>query len=251
MDERKSTSLRDGVVPTAGDNPLDTPLDLGVLLSKWAVEQGLHDDLVGNVEHVENIVQTLKLCQRERLRNIFERAYAALEDPRADRLCSPFPATLGTFIICEIIRSPEAVDAMDKEMRERSGDGLLRYKIKVVQDSILWLSEPGEPRSHWVEKLIPVSDPYTENDVSRAFRWLREGRTEEFCEAPGESSLTKSEEADLNRLWRLFDGNEWLPIRFAFCLARLDSEREWPDRWSRLSRVLWPLYLGVGSRLNG
>ncbi|KAL4739879.1 hypothetical protein BDV11DRAFT_186600 [Aspergillus similis] len=73
-------------------------------------------------------------------------------------------------------------------------------------------------------------------------RWLTRTQTRKFCEEPAAARpLTENEKSELEDFWQMFNGNEWLPIRFAFCLARLDPERSWGEGWSGLYEIIEPL----------
>ncbi|KAL4955925.1 hypothetical protein BDW69DRAFT_105152 [Aspergillus filifer] len=226
--------------------------DIGAFLIDRAAERGECKDVVGDVRFVAILVRTLDLRRREDLVDLFERACAELEKSNAapgfhDRLYGPLPPTLATYMTGEMIRSRKAKEVMHRELRKHNNVDLLRYKIKVLRDSFIWLGEMMGPRSDWVDTLIPQStEPLVAIETTKRVRWLAGPRAEAFWEqATAARPLTQSEIADLESLWALFDGNDWIPIRAAFCLARLDYDSHRSDSWSSLSSVVWPLYLVV------
>ncbi|KAL4942573.1 hypothetical protein BDV06DRAFT_222014 [Aspergillus oleicola] len=226
-------------------------LDMKAFLSSRAAEKGECEEVVGDVRFVATLVRIVDFGQRETLIQLFERAYAGYKESIAapgshGRRYGPLPPTLATYMMGEMVRSPQAKEAMDLELQKHNKEELLRYKIKVVRDSFIWLDEMMTSRGDWVENLIPQLDGLVQNDATKRVRWLSEPRTEMFWEqASGAKPLTESEKVDLESLWGMFDGNDWMPIGAAFCLARLDFESHRSDSWARLSSVIWPLYLGA------
>ncbi|KAL4781360.1 hypothetical protein BJX76DRAFT_359972 [Aspergillus varians] len=224
----------------AGDAPINRRLDLPVFLSEWATEKGKGDDFVGNVRVVAELVRILELHQPETLLDILERAHDAYETTRDTRY-DPLPPTLATYMMGGMLKLPEVQNRLDESLRSRSWNELLRYKIKVIRNSFLWLGELMTARSDWVDQIIPDNGEETNNRVKLGLRWLLDRETRKFCEeCPGVGTLTESEKLRLEDLWRIFDDNEMLPIRIAFCLARLDPEN-WSGGWARLFDILRPL----------
>ncbi|KAL4795129.1 hypothetical protein BDV19DRAFT_177232 [Aspergillus venezuelensis] len=229
---------------------LEEVRDIEAFLIDRAAERGKDRDVVGDIRFVAVLVPMLGFG-REDLIGLFERAYIGLTESNAATEIhgdnyGTLPPTLATYMMGEMVRSRQAKEAMHRELRKHNRGDLLRYKIKVLRDSFIWLGEMMGPRSDWVDSLIPQTDALVAVDTMRRVRWLSEPRTEAFWEqATGAKPLTQSEMADLEGLWALFDGNDWIPIRAAFCLARLDYDFHRSDGWSRLSSVVWPLYLGA------
>ncbi|RDW81278.1 uncharacterized protein DSM5745_04835 [Aspergillus mulundensis] len=157
------------------------------------------------------------------------------------RRYGPLPPTLATYMVGELAQSPEVNERLSDELELRNGDELLRYKIKVIRNSFLWLNELMGLR-HWVGKLTfdpRDNDKQIEDRVRMRLRWLTSGRTRELCEQPALARpLTENEKSGVENLWGLFDGNEWLPIRSALCPARLDPERNWEDARPRLLEIV-------------
>ncbi|KAL4922399.1 hypothetical protein BDW62DRAFT_197075 [Aspergillus aurantiobrunneus] len=217
----------------AANRPINWPLELPMLLSEWAAEKGVSNDFVGNIKLVAELARILALDQRKTMLDILERAYS--EYRVLDSSFGYHPPTLDTYLLREVIGLPQARDRADQELQSRSGDELIRYKIKAVRDTFLWLGELMEPRSFWIDKLIPDSEPEAQEPAKTALSWLSRKETRELCEGSiSARALTAEDESSLEDLWQLFDGNMWLPVRCAFCLARLDPERSWTDGWSRL-----------------
>ncbi|KAL4971070.1 uncharacterized protein BDV14DRAFT_6403 [Aspergillus stella-maris] len=242
-----------GTVPEGVKHARTTEVveDIGAFLSDRAAERGKDRDVVGDVRFVAVLVRLLGFGRRENLDELFERAYTGLKESNATpelhgRVYGTLPSTLSTYLMGEMVRSRQAKEAMQRELRKHNKSDLLRYKIKVLRDSFIWLGEMMGRRSDWVDSLIPQTHALVAIDTTRRVRWLTEPRTKAFWEqATGAKPLTQSEIADLESLWALFDGNDWIPIRAAFCLARLDYDSHRSDSWSKLSFVVWPLCLGA------
>ncbi|KAL5001758.1 hypothetical protein BDV10DRAFT_181922 [Aspergillus recurvatus] len=245
-------SLRQMHLDVAADQavnnaPIHTLLDLQIFLSEWVTEKGESREFVGNIHPLAELLRTVALLERQTLLAILEHVYtayaAAKEDPGFhDRHYAPLPPTLATYMMGEMVRSPQVIERMDEERRTRHGDELLRYKIRVIRNSFIWLDELMRARGEWLENWIGEKDVQAEHRVTMWLRWLTRSQTRRFCEEPGEArQLTEGEKADLEDFWLMFERNEWLPIQFAFCLARLDPDGSWGGGWSGLYEIIEPL----------
>ncbi|KAL4908850.1 hypothetical protein BDW74DRAFT_174079 [Aspergillus multicolor] len=222
--------------------------DLQNLLWNWADAKGKSRNFVGEVQLIAELVRTLRIHQPETLLETLDRVYTlsrkAMEDADFRReLYGPLPPTLATYMMGELARSTEVNERLREELELRDGDDLLRYKIKTIRDTFLWLDELMGSQRDWVEKLTldNDNDKQVEDRVRMRLRWLISGQAREFCEqSPLARPLTGNEKFGLENLWRLFEarGEEWLPIQCAFCLARLDPERNWENAWPGMLRVI-------------
>ncbi|KAL4886840.1 hypothetical protein BJY04DRAFT_176680 [Aspergillus karnatakaensis] len=154
------------------------------------------------------------------------------------------PPTLSTYLVNDILlRSPEVRDRSNARLQGQNGAELLRYKIRVVRDSFLWLSDLVERRSDWVDLIVSETHTMTQDLVGARLIWLSGTQTREFCERPTTANvITEDGRSALENLWQMFDGNEEAPIRIAFSLAKLDAKGRWSDAWGRLNevnRLLW------------
>ncbi|KAL4864741.1 hypothetical protein BDV12DRAFT_200820 [Aspergillus spectabilis] len=227
------------------DRPNSSALDLRIFLLAWATEKRKSEDYLGNTQPIEELIRILSLGQPEGLLEALERAHIECERAMAHlgyhgRSFGHLPLTLSTYLLNEILfQSPGASDRMGEELQSRTGDELLRYKIRVVRDSYLWLSDLIERRSDWIDLLIPEVDTTTQYRVVGRLSWISKTQTREFCEQPMVARpLTEDGKSGLESLWRGLDGNGWLPIRIAFSLARLGAKGRWSDAWAKFNEVI-------------
>ncbi|KAL4769630.1 hypothetical protein BDW60DRAFT_209959 [Aspergillus nidulans var. acristatus] len=225
---------------TVNSTQIGSLLDVQNLVSAWATAKGESHEFVGDIQLVAKLVRTLELHERETLLAALEQVYTAYQEAMRvpgthEQLYGPLPRTLATYMVGEVARSPKMNARMNEDLANRTEDEKLRYKIKVVRNSFLWLDELMMPRSHWVGELISANDAHTQNRMHRSLRWLTWTQTRKFCEGAAEArSLTDDQKAGVEELWQMFVSNRWLPIECAFCLARLDPDRSRGDEWSRL-----------------
>lgn len=233
---------------TATSNtPLTSPVELMQLLINWVTEKDIREKLPLDIQTIWNLVEVLDLRQPAKLLEILEPVSAIYQtestlERHLERYYGPLPRTLDTYIIDEMITRPTNLANVNAKMkameRENDGDELLRYRIKVVRDTFLWLEELLEGWDDWVP-MLTVDDDIKWPEMRKQLTKLNDTNVREFEQRSRRVTfLGEPEVLAVDKLWKLFDGNKQLPVRFAFCLARLKVAGRWKTAgWPRLYNI--------------
>ncbi|KAL3477002.1 hypothetical protein BJX99DRAFT_226909 [Aspergillus californicus] len=158
------------------------------------------------------------------------------------------PLTLDTYIIEQMVINSANLTNVDARMKafetENDGDELLRYKIRVVRDTFLWLEELLERWGDWVQLLIADGDDRKRPEMREQLARFSDTDVREFEQRSRKVTvLGGAEVLAVNKLWEMFEGNERVPVRFAFCLGRLKVAGRW-------KAAAWPRLNGIASMLQ-
>ncbi|KAL2810172.1 hypothetical protein BDW59DRAFT_155640 [Aspergillus cavernicola] len=116
----------------------------------------------------------------------------------------------------------------------------MRYKIKVMRNSFLWLDDIlgetswSELFTGYMEQPHEISTEITRRQII----CLTTECTRRFW--VGKNPLDNNDFLKLNGLWTFFHDNSQIPIKHAFCLAVIGAEGSWQGKsaWGKFYRVV-------------
>ncbi|KAI9375160.1 hypothetical protein BJX61DRAFT_191352 [Aspergillus egyptiacus] len=204
---------------------------------RQGAKTGRDEEFEGDFATIWKLVRILHLHDHQ-LQEILQKKPEEIHPIPTGPSYDPLAPTLGTYVIYNIVTSTQAIRHMNQLLTTASQG----YMITVVRDSFLWLDERVPYSSSWVGLLAPNTHDYPSKKRFLDNRdWLASERPEKFANGePDVQSLTKDENTRLNELWNMFDGNEQVPVRIAFDLARLEVAGPWPaaDAWPRYREII-------------
>ncbi|KAL2822783.1 hypothetical protein BDW59DRAFT_149160 [Aspergillus cavernicola] len=244
-----TVSLTQGACPpqAASSTPLSSALELQRFLSDWMITKGESPNSLGDIQPLWKVAEILNFRERTRLLEILKQVPSTFDLESGhyhQRLYVPLPLTLATYMMGGMILSSDGEKKLKRAIETKSGDELLRYQIKAVRDSFLWLGDLIKRPDDWIKMLCSNIDAETERVVRMRVAWLTWEGTRNFCEkSPKKKSLGAIDVSALTNLWHMFQENEQLPIQFAFRLASLNVKGTWSAgrEWSRFSAIVPPL----------
>jgi 8-oxo-dGTP diphosphatase len=245
------------------NSPLRSRKELEAFLEWWVAEKWGRSGALGNVQPLWELVRILELHEPKSLLQILDEINDSGEDEAVrshdqNYTYSSLPTTLTTYVVEKI----ESTIQVDQLLQNRSGDDLLRYQIKVIRNTFLWLDDLLPTLSSWVgalfgndeKSLIPKeqSPCETEETILHQITWLSLVRTRDFLE--GRGCLDGEDFMQLSGLWKILHDNNQMPIKYAFRLAVVGAKGDWQEElaWYKFNTdILQPLLDIAGSPIYG
>ncbi|KAL4950829.1 hypothetical protein BDW69DRAFT_186972 [Aspergillus filifer] len=248
-DDLSSLHHRFANTRTNTNTPLDSELELKVLLESWAGENW--KGVLGNVQPLWELVRILKLVRPKDLVDRLSNMDNCLKEEAA-RSLSP---TLATYLIEDPELSKMWATEMNERLQNKTGDDLLRYKIKVMRDTVLWLDELREIRDSWFGILVGNDDRSlvpkestrignsTESTIQRHIVYLSSMRIENFCYES--AKLCDKTSSELNGLWEFLQDSGSMLVKLSFRLATMRAKGTWQTQlaWVKFRDLARPVLI--------
>jgi hypothetical protein len=192
-------------------------------LSRWVGKEGVPRAPLGNLKPILEIM---------RLRNLHisqVEGYLAgiYSDPIPKTCFAPFLLTVATWLIHNMVVRSWDQQREEQVMKTREINQVLRHKIRVIRDSVLWMKDLSGSMGNWEWNLLPPSDVNSDWKRERAIRenllWLQGGEAKKFYNKRSD----QVDQSRINELWEMFVKNEDLPVQCAFCLAQMGAKGSW------------------------